>query len=37
VRRSVELRLANFIGWEISVVLAWVLGFLPAVVTAGAT
>jgi hypothetical protein len=33
----VGLRLANFIGWEISAVPAWVLGLLPAVVTAGAT
>jgi ABC-type uncharacterized transport system YnjBCD permease subunit len=37
VRGVVGLSLANFIGWEISAVPAWVQGFLPAVVTAGAT
>jgi len=37
VRGFVGLRLANFLGWEISAVPAWVQGFLPAVVTAGAT
>ena len=37
VRGFVGLRLANFIGWEISAVPVWVQVLLTAVVTAGAT